>query len=172
MAGAVALLVVVAGCDTMDRVMSRVLHEQPVMPDVATVEGYFQEHRNILQVAIDGNVVELEVQQPVRQILRGGALWARVGPYVYLLSPGVQELFADHRAVAGVRVTTVLPDGERVAWALLKRDALSEINWKRAHNLLGHALQPGREQPRRLEELRIWGEEHTEYWYNPDYIDR
>lgn len=166
------LLVLVAGCDTADRVASRLHRERAVMPDVATVEGYFRELRNILQVSVNGNLVELEVQQPVRQILRGGALWARVGPYVYLLSPGVQQLFEEQRAVAAVQVTTVLPDGERVARTTLKRDELSEINWKRAHSLLGHALQPGNEQPRRLEELRIWGEQHTDYWYNPDYVDR
>lgn len=167
-----ALLAAVVGCDSMDRIMDRIRGRSDTMPDVATAEAYFQEHRHILELSIDGNIVQMRVQQPIRQILRGGSLWARVGPYVYLLSPGVQTLFEEHRAVAGVRVTTVLPHGEEVAWAMLRRDALSDINWRRAHNLLGLALQSGSEQPRRLEELRIWGEQHTEYWYNPAYIDR
>ncbi len=160
-----------AGCDAVDRATSRLRDEPATVPDAETARSYFRELRHIMELSVDGNVIEMRVQQPVRQILRGGALWARVGPYVYILSPGVQKLFEEHGGVAGVRVTTVLPDGEEVARALLRRDALSEINWRRAHNLLGRALQADPGQARRLEELRIWGEEHTQYWYNPEYVN-
>lgn len=168
----VALLVALVGCEGVERAIDRFRGGPPhTVPDLETAQSYFREHRHIMDLSIQGNVVRMRVQQPVRQVLRGGSLWAKVGPYVYLLSPGVQTLFEEHGGVAGVRVTTVLPDGEEVAWAMLRRDALSEINWRRAHNLLGRALQPDPAQPRRLEELRIWGEEHTEFWYNPDYVD-
>jgi hypothetical protein len=43
------------------------------------------------------------------------------------------------------------------------------VQWRRALNLLGRALQEGSERPRRLEELVQWGEAHTEYRYAPPY---
>jgi len=161
--------VLFAGCQEVKDVANKLRGTPPAMPDSATVAGYYREHRNIIDVAIDGNVVDLRVQQPVRQLLRGGALWARVGPYVYLLSPATETLFQEQPGVAAVRVTTVLPDGKQVAWAQLKRDTLSEFGWKKAINLLARALRPGETQPRDLEELRIWGEQQTEHWYNPAY---
>lgn len=168
-AALLTLVVLLAGCQQLNDVVNRLKGKPAAMPDSATVAGYYKEHRNIIDVAIDGNVVDLRVQQPVRQLLRGGALWARVGPFVYLLSPGTRDLFERQPGVAAVRVTTVLPDGKKVAWAQLKRDTLSEFGWKKAINLLARALRPGPTQPRDLEELRIWGEQQTEHWYNPDY---
>jgi hypothetical protein len=159
-----------AGCNEAKEIANKLKGKPAPMPDSTTVAGFYKEHENIIDVAIDGNVVDLRVQQPVRQLLRGGALWARVGPFIYLLSPGTEQLFQKESAVAAVRVTTVLPDGEKVAWAQLKRDTLSDYGWKKAINLLARALRPGATQPRDLEELRIWGEQQTTYWYNPDFI--
>ena len=68
---------------------------------------------------------------------------------------------------------TVVEDasGEEVARATLARDRLSDVRWRRSLNILGHALQQGRENPRRLEELTEWGEEHTEFRYNPEFVN-
>ncbi len=52
----------------------------------------------------------------------------------------------------------------------MTRDALNELTWRRALNIAGHTRQEGTRQPRRLEELVEWGEEHTEYRYDPDYV--
>jgi hypothetical protein len=79
-------------------------------------------------------------------------------------------VFEDVPGVSAVRVITHLPDGEEVARAMLRRDELSDILWRRTLNILGHALQEGRQNPRRLEELTEWGEEHTEFHYNPAYV--
>ncbi|MEJ2678446.1 MAG: hypothetical protein P8174_05130, partial [Gemmatimonadota bacterium] len=92
-AGLLAGVMLVAGCNEVKDVANKLKGKPAAMPDSATVAGFYREHRNIIDVAIDGNVVDLRVQQPVRQLLRGGALWARVGPYVYLLSPGTRDLF-------------------------------------------------------------------------------
>jgi hypothetical protein len=120
-------------------------------------------------VGMNGNVAELEVTQPGDQLRRGGRLWARVGPYVYLFSEGTRDLFADYGGLAAVRVTTRTPSGAMVARATLTRDALNGITWKRALNISGHARKSGSRQLTLLEDLVEWGEDHTEYEYNPDY---
>jgi hypothetical protein len=116
-------------------------------------------------------VVEIRIEQPYQQLTRGGSLWARVGPFVYLLTPATRQVFQDFPGVAAVRVVTELPDGDEVARAMLRRDTFGEVRWRRTLNLLGHALKDGQEHPRRLEQLTDWGEAHTEYRYNPDYVN-
>ncbi len=69
-------------------------------------------------------------------------------------------------------MVTHLSGGEEVARATLRRDALTDILWRRTLNILGHALQEGRENPRQLEKLREWSERYTEHRYNPDYVQR
>ena len=73
--------------------------------------------------------------------------------------------------MAAVRVVTHLPNGDEVARAMLRRDALSGVRWQRTLNILGHALRDGQENPRKLEELTEWGEEHTEFHYNPEFVN-
>ncbi len=121
---------------------------------------------------MSGNVAEITVQQSSQQLRRGGTLWAKVGPYVFLFTDGTQRLFADFGGLAGVRVITTAPGGTEVARALLARDGLNELTWRRALNVAGVARRDGTDRPSRLESLVTWGEDHTDYEYNPRYIRR
>src|SRR5690606_40075884 len=58
-------------------------------------------------VALSGNVVEIRVTQDWRQLQRGGSLWARVGPYIYVFSPATKELFETWGGVSAGRAITV-----------------------------------------------------------------
>lgn len=139
------------------------------LPDPATVETYYQRHSFEADYRYSGNVLEVVVQQPADQLRRGGALWARVGPFIYLFAPATRDLLEQHHGIAGVRAITMVGDVE-VARALLVRDALNEITWPRAINLLGTALEQGTERPVTMDELARFGEEYTTYEYNRDYV--
>lgn len=165
-AGVLACVLVVGGCEQARGVFGA---EVPPPPPADSLEPYYAAHRGVDRLEVNGNVVELHVRQPYRQLERGGSLWARVGPYVYLMTPSTRSVFEDFPGVAAVRVTTHLPDGTEVARAMLRRDAMSELQWRRTLNILGHALRGGRDNPRLLEELTEWSEERTEFWYSPDH---
>ncbi|MBI4408385.1 MAG: hypothetical protein HY561_01675 [Gemmatimonadetes bacterium] len=158
-----SLPLLVAGCDLPGR-------EQAGLPTSAEARRYFERQGEPDSVALSGNVVEVRFRQPPGQLRRGGSLWARVGPYVHLFSPGTRELFEAYGGVAAVRVIIITPAGEEVARAQLRRDTLSDILWRRSLNILGHALREGTAQPSRLDELVAWGEEYAEYRYNPKYV--
>jgi hypothetical protein len=166
-AGVIACVFVVGGCDQVREYLGE---DTPEPPTAAEVEPYYAEHRGVDSVRLSGNVVELHVKQPYRDLDRGGSLWARVGPFVYLLTPSTRSVFEDFPGVAAVRVVTHVPNGDEVARAMLRRDAMSAVLWQRSLNILGHALRDGRENPRKLEELTEWGEERTEFRYNPEYV--
>ncbi len=157
-----------AGCDQVRGFLGE---DAPPPPTGDEVMPYYAQHRGVDSLRINGNVVELHVEQPFDQLDRGGSLWARVGPFVYLMTPSTRAVFQYFLGKAALRVVTHLPSGHEVARAMLRRDALSDIRWRRTLNILGHALQDGQENPRRLEELTEWGEEHTEFRYNPDYVN-
>ncbi|HUG41304.1 MAG TPA: hypothetical protein VMM12_12510 [Longimicrobiales bacterium] len=167
-AGLVACLFALAGCERVRDVLDRSAPDPPAAEAVAPL---YAAHPSVRGVEMNGNVVELRVLQPFRQLERGGSLWARVGPYVYLFTPSTREVFRSFPGVAAVRAITVLPNGDEVARATLARDRLSDVRWRRALNILGRALREGQESPRRLEELTEWGEDHTEFSYNPDYVN-
>lgn len=167
-AGVFACVFVFGGCDQIRDYFGT---DSPEPPAAEAIEPYYATHRGVDRVRMSGNVVELHVSQPFAQLDRGGSLWARVGPYIYLMTPSTRSVFEDFGGVAAVRVVTYLPDGSEVARAMLRRDALTAVRWRRTLNLLGHALREGQESPRRLEELTEWGEEHTEFRYNPDYVN-
>lgn len=162
---AALLLCALAACD-------RILPQRPdlTLPAAEEVERVYAAQGVDADVALSGNVVELRVTQDPRQLQRGGSLWARVGPYIYVFSPGTREVFETWGGVSAVRAITLTPSGEEVARALLTRDRLNDITWRRALNILGTALQEGTERPSRLDALVEWGEENTEYRYNPDYV--
>ena len=168
LAGIAACVFVFGACDQAREYMDR---DAPEPPTAEQVAPYYGAYRGVQDVEMSGNVVELRVEQPYQQLQRGGSLWARVGPYIHLLSPQTRSVFNDFPGVAAVRVVTVLSEGDEVARAMLRRDRLSDVLWRRTLNILGHALQSGRENPRRLEELTEWGEEYTEFRYNPDYVN-
>lgn len=144
--------------------------EVPRLPTEEQVRQLYGGYARLDSVALSGNVVELRFRQDPAQLRRGGSLWARVGPYIYLLSPATRSLFEQFDGVAAVRVITTGPRGEEVARAMLRQDALTEILWRRTLNILGHAIQEGSRRPSRLEDLVQWGERYTEYEYNSEYV--
>lgn len=162
---AVLAIAVLAGCD-------RLLPARLVLPTDEQAAEFYANHSGVEQVEVNGTIVEVHVRQPQSQLERGGVIWAKVGPYIHLFSPDTEALFQRYNGVAAVRVTTVTEGDRQVARAMLRRDALSDILWRRSQNILGRALQDGTERPRLLEELVDWGEQFSEYEYNPDFISR
>jgi hypothetical protein len=139
------------------------------LPDEDRVAEIYTEHGLHAEFRYSGNVLEMVVQQPADQLRRGGALWARVGPYIYLFSPGTRRLFAEYPGLAGVRAITMVDDVE-VARALLEREALTDHTWRRALAVLGEALEHGTARPATMDRLVQFGEQHTQYGYNPRYV--
>jgi hypothetical protein len=144
--------------------------EQPelVLPTAGEVESYYSTV-DALTAEIRGNVAALTVVQSANQLRRGGSLWARVGPYIYLFTDETYQLFEDFPGLAAVRVSTRTAGGVPVASALLARDELSGVLWRRALNIAGQARRDGTERPTLLEDLINWGEEHTEHEYSARY---
>ncbi len=150
------------------------------VPTASEVEKAFT-YDGSLSVSMSGNVAEVRVTQPERQIRRGGTLWAKVGPYILLFSQESEGLFRSYSGLAGIRVVTMVPGGAEVARALLPRAALNDLTWRRALNIAGLARRDGTRRPtllddlvrtRRptlLEDLVRWGEDHTEYHYDPRF---
>ncbi len=139
------------------------------LPDAETVHSYY-EYAGRLESRISGNVAVISVFQPTSQLRRGGGLWAKVGPYIFLFSRETQTLFRDFNGLAAVRVVTKTSGGSEVASALLSRDALNDLTWRRALNVSGQARRDGTERPSKLGDLVRWGEDHTEFEYNPRYV--
>jgi hypothetical protein len=139
------------------------------LPLPEEVASYYPTQRD-LTVEIDGNVAEVIVQQPADQLERGGPLWAKVGPYIFLFSEGTRDLFDDYPALAAVSVVTRAPNGGEVARALLARDALNRIGWRRAINIAGRARVEGTQRVRAIEELVLWGEEQSTFRYSSRYV--
>ena len=139
------------------------------LPLAQEVEAYYPTQGN-LSVEIDGNVAEITVLQPADQLERGGPLWAKVGPYIFLFSEGTRDVFEDYPALAGVRVITRAPNRAEIARAQIERDRLNRIGWRRAINIAGRARVEGTERVRAIEELVLWGEEHSTFEYAPTYV--
>ncbi len=140
------------------------------MPGAEDVEAYY-DYGASLHAEIVGNVATLTVAQSAQQIRTGGALWAKVGPYVFLFTEETHRLFQDYRGLAGVRVVTRVGESE-VASALLHRAELSDILWRRSKNISGLARRDGTGRVTLLEDLVDWGEAHTEFEYNSRYTRR
>lgn len=141
------------------------------LPTADEVESYYSSVTD-LAAEIRGNLAEITVVQSANQLRRGGSLWARVGPYIYLFTEETQRLFQDFPGLAGVRVVTQTAGGVTVARAMLTRDELSEVLWRRGLNIAGQARRDGTERPALLEDLIGWGEEHTEFEYSERYNPR
>jgi len=160
---AVVVLVVglMAGCES-----------EPVIVPTAEEVGTYYASTSRLSVEMSGNVAEVTVVQDAGQLRRGGSLWARVGPYIYLFSPPTQSLFTDYNGLAAVRVITTAPGGTEVARATLLRSSLNDLTWRRALNISGLARRDGTERLTLLEDLILWGEDHTEFEYDSRYTQR
>jgi hypothetical protein len=137
------------------------------LPRPADVEAAYEYEGN-LSADLSGNVAEVTIAQSAQQLRRGGSLWAKVGPYILLFSEETESLFRDYPGLAGVRVITV-SGGNEVARALLPRDTLTDVTWRRSLNIAGLARRDGTRRPSLLEALVRWGEDHTQYQYNPRY---
>jgi len=149
--------------------------QEPVeltLPTTEEVESYYASVAELADVEINGNVAQIGVRQGSDQLNRGGTLWAKVGPYVYLFSDETRRLFQDFPGLAGVRVITQTAGGASVANALLRRDELTDVLWRRALNVAGQARRDGTERITLIEDLVEWGEDHTEFEYNERYTQR
>jgi hypothetical protein len=130
------------------------------------------EYGGDLSSEIRGNVAVITVVQSSAQLRRGGTLWAKVGPYIFLFSEETHNLFETYPGLAGVRVVTRVQSGPEVASALLARDGMSGVQWRRGLNIAGRARRDGSTSLTLLESLIRWGEDHTEFEYNPRYTSR
>jgi hypothetical protein len=138
------------------------------LPTAKEIEAHYT-YGGKLTARLNGNVAEVTVIQPTSQITRGGVLWAKVGPYILLFSDDTQSLFRDYPGLAAVEVKTELGGGREIARALLTRNELSDILWRRSLNIAGKARRDGTKRPTLLDDLVRWGEEHTQYEYNKKY---
>lgn len=149
--------------------------EEPValtLPTVDQIEEYYGSVADLEEAEVNGNVAVIVVRQSSQQLRRGGAIWARVGPYIYLFSEETRKLFDDFNGLAGVRVVTRTSSGTTVANALLARDELTDVLWRRSLNISGRARRDGTQRVTLLEDLIEWGEDHTEFEYNARYVPR
>jgi hypothetical protein len=160
------LPLVLAANAACDRLMPQ---RDMALPDSSVVATAYQRHGLEAEYRFSGNVLEVVVQQPADQLRRGGTLWARVGPYIYLFTPATRDLLEQHEGLAGVRVITETA-GVEIARALLARDALNEVTWNRALSTLSAALEEGTTRPTTMDRLATYGEQITTYEYNPDYV--
>jgi len=163
--GPLAISLTAPGCDRF-----RPARNQP-MPSVAEVERIYHDNglRDVNFETTD-NVVVIRAEQSPEQLQRGGSLWARVGPYIYVFNPGTQVVFDRYPGVAAVRAITTTGGHAEVARATLRRGALNELTWRRALNLLGHAVNDGTRRPGLILELVEWGEAHTRFRYNTEFV--
>lgn len=163
LAALLAAVTASAGCDAGGR------EDGPALPTESALADLYGTTRATAD--LNGNVVDVRVRQDPTQLERGGRLWAKVGPYIYLFSPQTQELFARWPGVAAVRVRTVVGEGEWVAEATLRRDALNAITWKDARRVVARARTEGTDKPGLMEDLVDYGEDRTDFRYNPDYVE-
>lgn len=136
------------------------------LPADSDLEGLYGEAP---QLALNGNVVDVRVVQDRDQLQRGGKLWAKVGPYIYLFSPQTKELFETWSGLGGVRVRTFTSSGTQVAEAMLRRGDLNGVTWRRALRLVSEARLEGTTRPSFMENLVRYGEDTAQFEYNPDF---
>jgi len=140
------------------------------VPSEAEARAYY-ESSSALSFRVSGNVLEITVSQPLQQVRRGGTLWAKVGPYIYLFTEETETLLQAYPGLAGVRVITQTSRRDtEVARAFLRRSQLNELTWKRARNISGKARRDGTRLPTFLEDLVEWGEDHTEFEYSSEFV--
>ena len=121
-------------------------------------------------VELKGNVVDVRVIQSADQLRRGGSVWAKVGPYIYLFTPQTQKLFDDYPGIGGVQVTTLDGRERMIARAMLERGTLNSVTWKRAIGLAGRARVEGTQRPSYILDLIQYGEDLVEHEYSSRYV--
>jgi hypothetical protein len=136
----------------------------PAEPDL---EGLYGAN---VPVVLTGNVVDVRARQNPDQLRRGGELWAKVGPYIYLFSPQTKELFETYSGIGGVRVRTYDYRDRVVAEALLERGALNSLTWPKALNLVARARLEGTSRPSYMIDLVEYGEDVARFEYSSRYV--
>ncbi len=154
-------VLVLTGCEREE-----VVHPVPPASEIAT---YYVWEGGVT-AEISGNVAQVSVTIDPEQYRRGGDLWAKAFPYLFIFSPATRDALSDHPGLGGVRVTARHPNGDAIATAMLSRGTLTPGNWNRALSIARDARQEGTERPGRVQDLVRWGEDHTDFEYNPDYI--
>ncbi len=158
--------VALAGCDWIP-IPER---EAEPPPPVTALEGYYSFPAGDLAFGMSGNVAQVTVTVDPEPYRMGGDLWAKALPYIFLFSEGTRSAFEDHPGLGGVRVRVLHPSGATMSQAILARDEMSQREWREALNIAGQARRDGTERPGLMTRLVHWGEDHTEFEYNPDYI--
>jgi hypothetical protein len=72
----------------------------PTLPTAEEIEAYY-EYEGSLDGELTGNVALVTVYQSALQLRRGGTLWAKVGPYIFLFTEETFQLLEDHPGLAG-----------------------------------------------------------------------
>jgi predicted small lipoprotein YifL len=134
-------------------------------PELPAADAAASRYGEGVDAELRGNLLEVRIAMS-EELLRGGEIWARGGPYFYLFSSATRDLFVEHPDLAAVRAVTLDAQGNEIARATLLRDRLSEFRWREALAIGALAQQEGTERPRRIEQLIDLGEELTEYSYN------
>lgn len=124
-----------------------------------------------VDVELKGNVVDVHVIQPADQLRRGGSVWAKVGPYIYLFTPQTQQLFDSYPGLGGVQVTTLDGRERLIARAMLERGTLNGVTWRKAIGLAGRARLEGTQRPSYILELIDYGEDLVEHEYSTRYVE-
>lgn len=160
----IVILLIAGGCD-------RIWPREPdlSLPPIGEIRAAYAAKGIAADIDYNDSTVEIRVAQPADQLRRGGSLWARVGPWIYLFNPATKLAFETYPGIAAVRVITT-SRGREVARATLRNGVLTDVLWRRSLNILGHALQEGTRDPSRLEELAEWGERHGDYEYSPEFV--
>ena len=141
-----------------------------VTPDATDVREYY-EYGGELDVAMSGNVAQVTVAIDRDEYRMGGRVWAMASPYIFLFSPATKQVFEDYTGLGGVRVIVRYEDDSVLAEALLERGEMSEATWLRALNVAGHARNEGTQSPGFMRDLVRWGEDHTDFRYNREFIE-
>lgn len=128
------------------------------------------EYGGPLDVEMSGNVAQITVEIDQDEYRMGGRVWAMASPYIFLFSPATEQAFIDYPGLGGARVIVRYPDGSLLAQALLERSELSYITWPQALNVAARARTEGTQSPGFMRDLVRYGEEHTEFEYNPEHI--
>ena len=137
------------------------------LPSASELTGRFGP---TVDLRMNGNVVEVSVQQSPDQLRRGGPIWAKAGPYIYLFTPQTQALFDEFGGVAAVRVTTTDGRDRLVARAMLERAQLNSVTWRRAINVAGKARVEATTRPNTMVDLIEFGEETASFEYSNRYV--
>lgn len=140
-----------------------------VTPTAAQVAKYY-DYSGDLSVDMNGNVAEVTVSVDQDEYRMGGRVWAMAAPYIFLFSSATENALRDYGGLGGVRVRIRYSDGAIVSQALLDRNELNEATWPRALHIAGLARTQGTDSPGYMRDLVRWGEDHTDFEYNPDYI--